>query len=52
MYKMNEVSRYIAWRENRDAQCFEFGAVNWQKKRGIFVTKRITITYILYINLL
>ena len=32
-------------------QCFEFGAVNWQKKRGIFVRKTITITYILYINL-
>ena len=33
-------------------QCSEFGAVNCQKKRGILIRIRITITYILYINLL
>ena len=31
-------------------QCFEFGAVNCQKKLGIFIRISITITYILFIN--
>ena len=32
-------------------QCFEFDAVHCQKKREIFIRINITITYILYINL-
>ena len=32
-------------------QCFEFGAVNCQKRRGILIRISLSITSILYINL-